>query len=189
MSYLQRLASAATRQETVLTIGVFDGVHQGHRHLLRRLVQLAGNSYVPGVLTFSNHPITVLRPEIQVSYLSTPEEKVRLIKEQGVNFVVCLEFDHELSQVTAEDFASGLVESLGMKGLLMGPDSALGKGRQGDINYMKEQGSQMGFWVESVEPLTLDGTAGKSRRIRECVADGDVQACGKLLGRNFSLTG
>ena len=82
MSYRQRLAAAAPGKETVVTIGVFDGVHQGHRHLLRQVVELAGDQYVPTVVTFSNRPITVLRPGTEPSYLTTLDQRMDLIKEQ-----------------------------------------------------------------------------------------------------------
>lgn len=103
--------------------------------------------------------------------------------------MVCLEFTHDLARVAAADFASLLTESLKMKGLVMGPDSALGKDRQGDLDFMQKQGERLGFWVQSVEPLEIEGQPVKSRRIRNALVDGDVALCPKLLGRNHSLSG
>ena len=88
MSFRQMLANAAPDKETALTLGVFDGVHLGHCHLLRRLVQLASPPLIPLVLTFTNHPVTVLRPGTSVGHLTTPEEKIELLKLQGVEAVV-----------------------------------------------------------------------------------------------------
>lgn len=189
MNFRQRLASAAPSKETVVTIGVFDGVHQGHRHLLRQVVELAGGQYIPTVVTFSNRPVTVLRPGTEPSYLTTLDQRVDLIKEQGIELVVCLDFTLELAQVSAADFAKMLVESLKMKGLVLGPDSALGKDRQGDLAFMQEQGGQLGFWARSVEPLEIEGQPVKSRRIRDAVANGNMSVCPKLLGRNHKLSG
>ncbi|MCH8297320.1 MAG: bifunctional riboflavin kinase/FAD synthetase [Chloroflexi bacterium] len=189
MSFRQRLASAAPSKETVVTVGVFDGVHQGHRHLLRQVVRLAGGRYIPTVVTFSNRPITVLRPGTEPSYLTTPEQRIDLIKQQGIELVVCLEFTLELAQVTAADFAKILIESLKMKGLILGPDSALGKDRQGDLAFMQRQGEKLGFWAQSVEPLEIKGQPVKSRRIRDALADGDVSVGPELLGRNHYLSG
>ena len=189
MSFRQRLASAAPSRETVVTVGVFDGVHQGHRHLLRQVVRSAGAEYIPAVVTFSNRPITVLRPGTATSYLTTPEQRIELIKQQGIELVVCLEFTKELAQVTAADFAKMLRESLRMKGLVLGPDSALGKDRQGDLAFMQEQGERLGFWARSVAPLEIEGQPVKSRRIREALADGNVSVCPELLGRNHYLSG
>ena len=189
MSLRQRLASFAPDKETVLTIGVFDGVHLGHQHLLQQLTELARPDYLPAVFTFTNHPITVLRPGTQVRYITTPEQRTRLLKARGIELVVGLEFTLEDSRVTARDFAALLVETLGMKGLLMGPDSAVGHNRQGDINFLRQLSPDLGFWVEEVQPLVLDGSPVQSRRIREAIVLGDVAACTRLLGRNFSLTG
>lgn len=94
--------------------------------MLRRLVERAGSDYLPTVLTFTNHPISVLRPGVEISYLTSLNERVRLMKEQGIELVVPLDFTHELSQVSADDFTATLVNSLGMKGLVAGPDSTLG---------------------------------------------------------------
>ena len=189
MSFRQRLASAAPGKETVVTVGVFDGVHQGHRHLLRQVVQAAGSRFIPTVVTFSNRPITVLRPGTEPSYLTTLEQRVELIKQQGIEMVVSLEFTLELSQVTAAGFAEILIESLKMKGLILGPDSALGKDRQGDLPFMQKLGEQMGFWAQSVEPLEIEGQPVKSRRIRDALANGDVAVGPELLGRNHYLSG
>ena len=189
MNFRQRLASAAPSRETVLTVGVFDGVHQGHRHLLRQVVELAGDQFIPTVVTFSNRPITVLRPGTEPSYLTSLDQRVDLIKQQGIELVVCLEFTLELAAVTATDFAKLLIESLKMKGLILGPDSALGKDRQGDLAFMQQEGEHLGFWVASVEPLEIDGQPVKSRRIREAVASGNMAVCPDLLGRNHHLSG
>ena len=189
MNFHQQLASITPDKETVLTVGVFDGVHRGHRHLLRRLVQRAGSDYLPTVLTFTNHPITVLRPGVQVPYITSPEDRVRLLKEQGIELVVPMEFTPELSQVSADDFTAILVKSLRMKGLVAGPDSTLGKDRQGDIDFLKQKGSELGFWVEVLDPLMMDGELVKSRRIRSGLEEGDVAACARLLGRKYGFEG
>ena len=189
MSFRQMLANAAPDKETALTLGVFDGVHLGHCHLLQRLVQLASPPLIPLVLTFTNHPVTVLRPGTSVGHLTTPEEKVELLKVQGVEAVVSLEFTKELSQISAHDFTSILFDSLGMRGLVVGPDAALGRNREGDLDFLKKCGDEMGFWVESAEPFALDGSAVKSRIIRSSISQGDMAASAKMLGRKYSLTG
>ena len=189
MNFRQRLASAAPSKETVVTIGVFDGVHRGHRHLLQQVVELAGGQYIPTVVTFSNRPITVLRPGTEPSYLTTLDQRVDLIKQQGIELVVCLEFTLELAEVPAADFAKLLAGSLKMKGLVLGPDSALGKDRQGDLAFMRKQGEELGFWARSVEPLEIEGQPVKSRRIRDAVASGNMAVCPELLGRNHLLSG
>ena len=189
MDFRQRLADANPDQSTVLTIGVFDGVHLGHCHLLRRLTALAGSQYLPTVITFTNHPASILWPNFQVQYLTAPAHKIRLIQGQGVKLVVPLEFSQQLASVSAHDFAAALVEHLNIKGLVVGPDFALGRDRQGDATFLKEVGDQMGFWVEGVEPLVVDGVPIKSRRIREAISHGAISEVTSLLGRQFSISG
>jgi riboflavin kinase/FMN adenylyltransferase len=189
MSFRQLLANAAPQRETVLTVGVFDGVHQGHRHLLRQLIKRAAPDYLPGVITFTNHPVTVLRPERQVSCVTTLEQKVRLIKGCGIELVISLEFTRELSQVSAREFTTMLVELLRMKGLVVGPDFALGRNREGNAEFLRELGAELGFWIETVEPLILDGVLVRSRRVRQTISQGDVTTGNRLLGRQFYLSG
>ena len=189
MNFRQLLGSLAPNRDTVLTLGVFDGVHLGHRHLLKRLVQLSEPSLVPTVLTFSNHPITVLRPGTQVAGLTTLDQKVQLIREQGVELVITLEFTPELALVSATDFVATLVDTLQMKGLVLGPDTALGHNREGDYEFLQRHGAALGFRVEAVEPFEVDGVPVKSRRIRDDIARGDVDASAGLLGRKYSLSG
>ena len=189
MNFRQRLQSVAPARETVLTIGVFDGVHLGHQHLLRRLVQLAGPSYSPAVVTFTNHPATVLRPGTSVGYITTLAQKSRLLSEQGVEVVVPLEFTPELSQVSADNFVELLVDCLNMRGLVIGPDAALGHNREGNLAFLQNKGSALGFWVEEVEPLLVDGIPVKSRRIRDAINHGEVATCARLLGHYLSISG
>ena len=189
MSLDELLASAAPDRGTVVTVGTFDGLHRGHCHLLQHLRQLALPSYIAAVVTFSNHPRNVLVPGAQVRFITTPERKAQLIKEQGIPLVLSLEFTLELSQVRAQDFVSGLVENLKMKGLVAGPGFALGHRREGDLKFLRELGQGMGFWVEEVEPMLVDGAPIRSRRIREVIERGDVETAAQLLGHTFSLDG
>ena len=105
MTFSQLLADSAPGQDTVLTIGVFDGVHLGHQHLLQHLIQRAQPNCQPGVITFSNHPATVLRPDHPVSHITSLEKKLKLIRNEGIDLVISLEFTQDLSQIPADDFA------------------------------------------------------------------------------------
>ena len=189
MNFRQRLNRVSPEKETVLTIGVFDGVHRGHSHLLQRLISRARPEYQPAVLTFSNHPVTVLQPGREVSFLSTPEEKQRLLLSEGIDQVVSLEFTQELAQLSAREFVSLLVDNLKMKGLVIGPDFALGRNREGNAERLAELGRELGFFVDVLEPLLLEETLVKSRLIRQKISEGDVATTGRLLGRDFALTG
>jgi riboflavin kinase/FMN adenylyltransferase len=189
MTFRQLLADSAPGKDTVLTIGVFDGVHLGHRHLLQHLIRKARPNCLPGVITFSNHPATVLRPDRPVSYITSPEKKVALLQHQGIELVITLEFTPTLSQISADDFVNILVDTLSMKGLVIGPDFAFGRNRQGNAAFLQESGAKLGFWVETVEPLVLGGNAVRSGLIRQTITRGDVATGNLLLGRTFRLCG
>ena len=189
MSLSQHLVGFTPDRDTVLTVGVFDGVHLGHRHLLDHLIDWASPSCIPAVITFSNRPVTVFRPGTFPSYLTTPDQKVALLKDVGIELVASLQFTEELAQVSARQFAELLSTRMKMKGLVLGPDSALGKGREGDMAFMQSEGERLGFWVRSVPPFEKYGQPVKSRVVRESLVAGDVSRGANLLGRNHCLPG
>ena len=184
------MARFAPERESVLTIGVFDGVHVGHQHLLDYLKRraLAGD-HLAGVVTFVQHPLEVLSPRTQLLRLTSQEERTRLLHELGIDFVVPLSFTSEMAQLPAADFVSLLRKHLRMRGLVVGPDFALGKGREGDVFTLHSLGKELGFWVEVVSPMVLDGDVASSTNIRQALAQGDVATVRRLLGRPYALIG
>ena len=190
-TFRQALAEAAPPLGVgaIITIGVFDGVHRGHRHLLQRMFELAEPPLVPTVITFSNHPAEVVNPERTVSKIITPEEKVNLLYDAGVGCVICVEFTNDLANLDANEFTHLLVDCLHMRGIVTGPDFALGRNRRGNLEYLRRRGQALGFWVETVPPLELEGAAVRSRRVRNSLADGNVDGAEYLLGRPYATDG
>ncbi len=184
------LAALRVERDSMLTIGVFDGVHRGHRRLLAKLVDQARRAgRAAGVVTFRNHPASVLRADFQPNYLTTLEDRLHLLRATGVDFVAPITFDAELSRLDARAFAARLVSALRMRGLVVGADFAMGHGRGGDPEALAQLGEEMGFTVQAVD-LLADGTrAVKSTSIRRALADGDVETVAKMLGRSFSSQG
>ncbi len=190
MNLDQELARTPTKRDTVLTVGVFDGVHRGHQHLIARVVSEAKSSNrLAGVVTFRNHPLSVLRPGFAPHYLTTYAERVRLIKALGVDVVVPITFDLEVSKLRAGEFVGRLQKHLRMKALVIGPGFAMGRNREGDAETLAALGREMGFPLTVVEPLSLGGKLVKSTSIREAIARGDIATASMLMGRNPSLTG
>lgn len=184
------LSSVTPAKETVLTIGVFDGVHLGHQHLMKQLREEAGKrGCLSGVITFRSHPRTVLSPGERVSCLSSLEERIERIRAQGVDIVLAISFTRELSQITAREFVELLMKHLRMKALVVGPDFALGRNREGNISFLKKLGREMGFGVTTVDPLKQGNRVVSSTAIRQALAEGDVATAARLLGRPFSLKG
>ncbi|MBI4299204.1 MAG: bifunctional riboflavin kinase/FAD synthetase [Chloroflexi bacterium] len=190
MSVHGDLSQSNPHRDTVLTVGVFDGVHLGHRHLLEQVKSEARkHNLLAGVVTFYNHPLTVLRPDTKIVYICSVEERLQLLKETGVDLVVPIRFDLPLSFLKAREFVSLLQKYLGMKGLVMGPDFAMGHQREGDVQVLTTLGNEMGFTVHVVPHLALGNLSVSSTIIKGTLVEGDVVTVSKLLGRNFALTG
>ena len=178
-------------QPTFLTIGNFDGVHCGHQALLAEIVEAAQAAGAQaGVLTFNPHPLAVLRPEVPLSYLTTPAERARLIGALGADFALVLPFSHEVAATSAADFMSNLVRRLNLRELWVGPDFALGRGREGNIERLAEIGQGLGYRVRVIPPYDLAGEPVRSSRVRTLLAqDGDVDRAAELLGRPYQVWG
>ena len=190
MSTVKELTQFRPDKETLLTIGVFDGIHVGHQALLTRLRDEARKrNLLSGVLTFTCHPQRVLHPESKLLWLSDLDTRVRLIKELGIDFVVPFSFTREIAKLTAREFVQLLKEQLKMRGLIVGPDFALGKNREGDTNYLRKLEKEMGFTVEDVSPVVSNGEVISSSAIRNALAKGDVSKVERFFGRSYSIRG
>lgn len=184
------LAEFSPKKGMLLTVGVFDGVHLGHRHLIARLTGLAREQgFASGVITFSRNPRGVLAPRTRLPFLTDIEQRVALLKNEGVDEVVPLSFTPELAGLSPKEFLGMLQKHLKMRGLVVGPDFALGKNREGNTGVLKRLGAEMDFSLTVVPPLKLDGETVSSTAIRQALAEGDMKRAQKLLGRPFRLHG
>lgn len=184
------LRHAATPGRHVLTVGVFDGVHLGHRALLAHVCEQArARGLGAGVVTFHPNPVTVLHPELSFSYLTTLEQRVELLREAGAHWVAVAQFTSELALVSAEDFCRMLVEDAGMAVLVVGEDFHLGRGRAGDVPRLRAIGETLGFEVLTVPLTGGEGGDISSTRIRRALAEGEMGEVAGLLGRPYSLRG
>lgn len=174
----------------LLTIGVFDGVHLGHRHLLEHLVMRAGEKgCLAGVVTFKTHPEKVLNRSNSVPWICTLQERIRLLKGAGVDVVVPITFTREVADMEPRSFIMLLKRYLKMCDMVLGPDFALGRHRKGDPDYLRDIGQELDFRVELVKPARLGDEVISSSAIRRCLAEGDVIRVSQMLGRYFSLDG
>ena len=183
------LEAVRPAKDTALTIGVFDGVHLGHKHLIGQVRAAESGGLASAVVTFRNHPRTVLNPEVQFPYLCPLPERLALLRATGVDHVVPLTFTKELSQYTARQFAEMLVTSLRMRLLIVGPDFALGKGREGTVPVLQGIGKELGFRVETASAFLHKGAIVSSTAVRKALAEVDVQQAAELLGRTYVVTG
>ena len=180
---------AASFQNSWLTIGVFDGVHRGHREIITKLVSDAHTHHAPAVvLTFDPHPATVLTGR-EIRCLTTPDERANLLAALGVDVVITQRFTPNLSAATALEYMTTLKKSLGLTHLLIGYDFALGKGREGNAARLKEIGQDLDYSVEVVSALSDESGVISSTEIRKLISTGNISEASKLLGYRYQLGG
>lgn len=176
----------------VVTLGIFDGVHKGHRALLDYLVRSArernGESVV---ITFNTHPRLILAENKRgISFLSTPDEKEKLLAETGADHLVILKFNRALAGMEACDFVEKvLVKKIGTKHLIIGYDHHFGKSREGNFNSVSECAEKFGFRVEQITQIVSENGIISSTVIRETLLGGNPGVAAKMLGYDYSLAG
>jgi riboflavin kinase/FMN adenylyltransferase len=179
----------ATFQNSWLTIGVFDGVHRGHREIIQKLVRDAHAHHAPAVvLTFDPHPATVLTGR-EIRCLTTPNERADLLAALGVDVVITQRFTPNLSTATALEYMTTLKKSLGLSHLLIGYDFALGKEREGSAARLTEIGLGLNYSVEIVSALSDESGVISSTEIRKLISTGNISEAAKLLGYRYRLGG
>lgn len=172
----------------VLTIGTFDGVHRGHQEVLRKTVETAKELHsVPAVLTFSNHPAEILRPDQAPLRLISLLHRLKLIEAAGIKKLYVVPFTYEFSQQTAEEFLEELLHRLPIKALILGYDSAFGRNREGTCEFLKPFAKAHRFDVIQVEEKTCEEEIVSSRLIRQKLREGHLAVVEKLLNRPYSL--
>jgi riboflavin kinase/FMN adenylyltransferase len=174
-----------------LTVGNFDGVHAGHRRILRRVREVAeAGGLKPSVLTFDPHPTKVVAPARSPRLLTTPEQRCRLIGQEGITQALILPFTPELAQLSPEEFVRRiLIDGLGTRALLVGDNFRFGHKQAGDTRLLVELGKRFGFSVEVVGAVTIRGSVVSSSEIRRLIESGEVARAARLLERPFALEG
>jgi riboflavin kinase/FMN adenylyltransferase len=178
----------------VVTIGVYDGVHLGHRALIGRVRAMANElGASSAVVTFDRHPATVVRPESAPLLLTDLDQRIALLAETGVDYTLVIRFDAERAAESADDFVREvLVGCLGARAVVVGHDFHFGRNRGGSVPMLQEMGAELGFDVLGINLVVDDGDGGQvvsSTRIRTLLQEGDVAAAAALLGRPHEVRG
>lgn len=174
-----------------VTVGNFDGVHLGHQILFSEVVNKAYiNQGTSVAITFAPHPLQVIRPGIGIKLISTCEQKRELIAMANIDVLVIIPFTKEFAHMPAADFVDTVLRGIiGVEELVVGYDYAFGKGRQGDIPFLRAQGEEKGFKVSVVEPFYVNEMLVSSSMIRKLVSEGRMRDVKKLLGRPYQIRG
>jgi riboflavin kinase / FMN adenylyltransferase len=176
---------------TFITSGALDGVHLGHRRILHRLLERARETNGRSVaITFDPHPSFVVGPEAPPALLTPIAEKLELLAALGLDAALVLRFTKRMAGTPPDAFIRRVwVESIGVKGCVVGYDHAFGKAKTGGLDLLRALGSRYGFSVDVVEPVSVDGEVVSSTRIRSLLLEGRVDEANRMLGRPYDITG
>lgn len=180
-----------SNKPTILTLGTFDGVHNGHQSILRKVTQDASmNGYESVVLTFFPHPRMVLQEDHNIKLINTIEEKAKLLEELGIQHLILQEFTKEFANLTAEQFVQEvLVKHLNIKKIIIGYDHRFGKNRSADIHDLMDFGRKYKFDVEQISAHEINEVSISSTKIRKALEEGNIETANTYLGIPYSITG
>jgi riboflavin kinase/FMN adenylyltransferase len=186
-----RTVPATADTPIALTIGNFDGVHLGHQAMLARLKEVARGRGLPTcAMTFEPHPREFFAPDQAPARLTSLREKLELLAAQGLDRTYICRFDYRFAQTPAEEFVERmLVRGLGVRHVLIGDDFRFGARRAGDFALLKQHAPRLGYTLEAMSSVTLEGERVSSTAVRDALAAGDLPRAGRLLGRAYSLSG
>jgi riboflavin kinase/FMN adenylyltransferase len=175
---------------TIVTIGVFDGVHRGHSEVIRALGEIkrreGGSASI--LLTFDRHPLAVTHPEMVPPLLTTLSEKLHVLSHMDIDYAVVEEFSADLAGIEYRDYiVRRLVGTFGMRHLVVGYDFHLGRGREGSQERIVDVGRSLGFGVTIVPPIVLQGSVVSSTKIRRDIIEHRLDHAARCLGRPFFL--
>lgn len=183
--------NANIARPTVLTLGVFDGLHIGHQRIMETVVERAkAAAAVPTAITFDPHPRAVLHPESAPPLLQTLDQRLANLEVLGIEQAIVIPFTTEFSQQPAEDFLTDIIrDRLHAKEVYLGKGFAFGKGRGGNIELLRQKSSELGFIADEVDEVQLRGIRVSSSAIRRLLADGRVNLSRRMLGRPYGVEG
>jgi riboflavin kinase/FMN adenylyltransferase len=178
-------------RETTVAIGTFDGVHRGHQSIISSAVSHARrNGQTALVFTFDRHPAELLAPDRAPAYITTPAQRNALIAGLGVDALVIAHFDSALSKMSPDSFVHDILKRLlGATAIVVGNNFRFGHDRSGDVQYLAEVQSVMGFELQALEPVMMDGVPISSTRVREAILAADMASAEEMLGHSYYFEG
>ncbi|MDQ4122520.1 MAG: bifunctional riboflavin kinase/FAD synthetase [Acidobacteriota bacterium] len=183
--------NAGILRPTVLTLGVFDGLHLGHQRIMATVVERAkAVKAIPTAITFDPHPRAVLQPENAPPLLQTLDQRLGALEVLGIEQTIIIRFSREFAATNAEDFLRDIIrERLQAKEVYLGKGFAFGKGRAGNIGLLRELSRELGFFADEVEEVQLRGQRISSSTIRQLLSEGKVNLARRMLDRPYGVEG
>lgn len=191
MNVYRDIKEISRDENTVLTIGTYDGVHLGHQKILSLLLKTAAQYSARNmVVTFEPHPQIVVGNKPDVQILTTIEEKEKILKDFGIENLLVIPFTRQFAATSSEEFVkSFLIEKIGMKGIIIGHDHHFGKGRDGNQQTLAELSEQFGFVLHKVEAVSFEKKIISSSKIRIALKNGNLAEANTFLNRNYFFSG
>ena len=179
------------KKPTIVTIGTFDGVHIGHKEILKKLTSEAKRLHLDSViLTFFPHPRMVLQKESDIKLINTIDERIAIFSKTDLDHLIIHPFTKEFANLSAEAYVKNvLVDGLNVKKIIIGYDHRFGKNRTANIDDLKRFGNQFGFEVEEISAQELDDVAVSSTKIRRALDNGDLETANNYLGYSYMICG
>ncbi|WP_136667709.1 bifunctional riboflavin kinase/FAD synthetase [Flavobacterium sp. H122] len=190
MKVIKDITSLRFDKKTIVTIGTFDGVHLGHQKIIKRLQSNSNAANETVIITFSQHPRFVLQSDNSIKLLNTNDEKIALLDNFGIDNLIILEFDKQLSGLSGEEFVkSVLVDKLNVQKIIIGYDHKFGRNRSSDIHDLIYFGKKYHFDVEQISAEELDEITISSTRIRKAIEEGKIELANNFLGYPYCFKG
>ncbi|MBI5660581.1 MAG: bifunctional riboflavin kinase/FAD synthetase [Ignavibacterium album] len=178
-------------KRSVLTLGTFDGIHLGHQQIIKKVIDCSEKEDLRNlIITFHPHPRKVINPELNLKLLTTSDEQIEIFRQIGVANLLIINFTKEFSQLTPEKFIKNiLVDKIGFSRIVIGYDHHFGKGRGGDVEFLKSCSEKYDFKVLQIQPFFIENEPVSSTKIRTAIETGDINKANKMLGRTYSFSG
>ncbi len=186
MRIVRRFIELPGQQTLSLALGNFDGIHLGHKALLKNLD--TDDNHQHAVMTFEPHPLSVLRPQIKITRLYSFREKL-LYLEKSAEVIYIPRFNQALAAMTAEDFVDLLFNTLNVKRVIVGENFRFGNQQHGDTEMLRRLAKPKGVTIDTIPLINIDGDSVSSGRIRQCLSEGNFTQAASLLGREWTLSG
>lgn len=189
MKVTKGLKNALSSHPSILTLGTFDGIHQGHRTIISKLTSESKKHDLKSIiLTFFPHPRNIVSSK-KIKSISTIDEKIQIFSELDLDELIIQNFNKSFSEMGAEEFIKLLVNNLNLKKIIVGYNHRFGKNRSADINILKDFSSKYDFEVVEIKAFEVEKIKISSTKIRNAINDGNIDVCNNYLGYNFNING
>lgn len=191
MKVFRNFSEYTSQKPLALSLGMFDGVHLGHKSIIDELIKVGGENHLEtAVLTFWPHPRFVFNPSENLKLLNTLEEKTFLMEKYNIENLFLKEFDEEFRNLTGEEFVRQiLVDKLHVKYLIIGYDHSFGKNKSGNFELLQKLSRELDFEVEQMEAINIHENNISSTKIRKALLDGNIREANEMLGYSYSVSG